>query len=613
MTKHTVNFQPIGRRVEIEHGATLLEAAQTGGVGLSAVCGGAGVCETCRVYVREGAVSPPNLIEEAGLDEDELAEGLRLACQAEVLGDVRVEVPASSLSTPQRTQIEGEALDVPVEPAVTTYTVKLEPATQEDLRSDWRRLCDALAAHGLDAPLATCTPVLSDLSPRLRAQGWEVSAAVRAGAAGCEVVRIGAPGDAPLGFAVDIGTTKLAGYLVNLQTGETLGMLGRMNPQIAYGEDVMARISYAVQSPGHAKTLQTALVDALNEMIAELCAAAGAGPSHVVDMVAVANTAMHHLFAGLPVEQLGTAPYVAAASDALNLRAAELGIEIAPGAYVYLPPNIAGFVGADHVSMLLASNIPAMEGVVVGLDIGTNTEVTLNANGKLLSCSTASGPAFEGAHIHDGMRAAEGAIEVFRLIDGEPQYQTIDNTPPVGICGSGILDMVASLRDAEILSAAGAMQPDGHLRIANSDHGPAFLVAPARETGHGADIKLTRSDVSEIQLAKSAMRAGVKILLDEAGLTERDIDAFIVAGAFGTYISVESAVRIGMFPPLPRDRYRQIGNAAGMGARQCLVSVKERARGETIARRVRYLELTNDSRFTDRFSQAVLLEPEPWF
>ncbi|MBN1284806.1 MAG: DUF4445 domain-containing protein [Anaerolineae bacterium] len=614
MAKYTVNFQPIGRRVEVEAGVTLLDAAQQAGIGLSAVCGGAGVCDTCLVYVREGRVSPPNLVEEADLDADDLAAGLRLACQTEVLGDLRVEVPPGSLSAPQRTQVEGEMLDVAVEPAVTKHVVRLEPATQEDLRSDWSRLCDALAG-GVTRPLRASVPVLAALSPRLRAQGWQASVMVRAGADGCEVVRVGAPDDAPLGFAVDIGTTKLAGYLVDLATGRTLAMQGRMNPQIAYGEDVMARIGYAQQSDAHAQTMQRVLVDALNEMIAQLCAEAGAGaePSHVVDVAAVANTAMHHLFVGLPVQQLGSAPYVAAFSDALNVRAAELGLDVAPGAYVYMPPNIAGFVGADHVSMLLATDIPSSSGVVVGLDIGTNTEVTLNAGGRLLSCSTASGPAFEGAHIRDGMRASDGAIEVFRMIDDRPQYQTIGHAPPVGVCGSGILDMVAELRKAGVLSISGAMRADAHPRVVRLDgHGPAFLVAANGETGHSADIFVTRGDVSEIQLAKSAMRAGVKILLEEAGLTEDDIESFIIAGAFGSYIDVDSAVAIGMFPPLPRDRYKQVGNAAGMGARQCLVSRSERARGEAIARRVRYLELTNDPRFTDRFSQAVLLEPVPW-
>ncbi len=611
MAKYTANFQPIGRRVAVEAGATLLDAAQRAGVGLSAICGGVGSCETCRVYILQGKVSPPSLIEQSDLTEDELAAGLRLACQTEVLGDVRVNVPPDSLSAPQRTQVEGETLDVPLGPAVVMYRAQLAPATQEDLRSDWTRLCDALADCGVHGSLKAHPSVMVELPDALRRHDWATSVAVRKSESGCEVVHVGAPDDRALGFAVDMGTTKLAGYLVDLETGKTLAMQGRMNPQIAYGEDVMARIAYAMQGREYLETLQRAIVEALNEMIAALCHKADADPSQVVDMVAVGNTAMHHLFVGLPVDQLGTAPYVAAVSQALDIRAADLGLRIAPGAYVYILPNIAGYVGADHVSMLLATNIPSMSGVVVGLDIGTNTEITLNAHGQLLACSTASGPAFEGAHIRDGMRASEGAIERLRIVDGRVQYQTIEHALPVGICGSGILDAVAQLRQAGIVSPTGAMEDHDHVVI-DAVHGRAFLVARAKDTGHGADILVSRSDVQEIQLAKGAMRAGVKILLEEAGLTEADIDRFIIAGAFGSYIDVESAVAIGMFPPLPRDRYRQVGNASGMGARQCLVSVAERARGEAIAARVRYLELTNDRRFTDRFSQAVLLAENPW-
>mgnify|MGYP005848756811 CR=1 FL=1 len=611
MRKHNVNFQPIGKRVDVEEGATLLDAAQRAGVGLSAVCGGAGSCDTCRVYVLSGEVSAPSFIEQADLTESELASGLRLACQTEVRGDVRVNVPAESLSAPQRTQVEGEALDVPLDPAVTAYTVQLAPATQEDLRSDWTRLCDALAQHGVRSPLRALPSVMAALPGLLRRHDWSVSVAVRTDAAGCEAVRVGAPGERALGFAVDMGTTKLAGYLVDLQTGKTLAMQGRMNPQIAYGEDVMARIGYAMQGRPYLETLQRALVGALNEMVAELCAQAGAEPAQVVDMVAVGNTAMHHLFVGLPVDQLGTAPYVAAVSQALDIRAADLGLDIAPGAYVYVLPNIAGYVGADHVAMLLATDLPSMTGVVVGLDIGTNTEITLNAHGRLIACSTASGPAFEGAHIRDGMRASEGAIEWLRLVDGKVQYQTIEHAPPVGLCGSGILDAVAQLLHAGVISTTGAM--GAHERVVIDElHGRSFLVVPAKDTGHGADILVSRADVQEIQLAKGAMRAGVKILLEEAGLAETDLDLVIIAGAFGSYIDVDSAVAIGMFPPLPRDRYRQVGNSAGMGARQCLISRAERARGEAIAAQVHYLELTNDHRFTDRFSQAVLLDANPW-
>jgi uncharacterized 2Fe-2S/4Fe-4S cluster protein (DUF4445 family) len=248
--------------------------------------------------------------------------------------------------------------------------------------------------------------------------------------------------------------------------------------------------------------------------------------------------------------------------------------------------------------------------VTVSLDIGTNTEISLNAHGRLLACSTASGPAFEGAHIRDGMRAAVGAIERVRIADGRLNYQTVGGARPVGICGSGILDAIAQLRLVGALTEQGALLPFPRVRAA--DHGPEFLLATAQESGHGRDVTLSRSDVGEIQLAKAAIRAGMRILLEEAGLTETDLDRVIVAGAFGTYIDVDSAITVGMFPPLPRERYFQVGNAAGMGACQCLLSVEQRRLAQQIARRVDYLELTNDRRFTDRFTQALALRPDCW-
>jgi uncharacterized 2Fe-2S/4Fe-4S cluster protein (DUF4445 family) len=420
------------------------------------------------------------------------------------------------------------------------------------------------------------------------------------------VVSFGPLGRKPLGLAVDLGTTKLAGYLVGLETGQTLAMAGAMNPQIAYGEDVMARIAYAMQAEEQAATLREVVVGAVNDLARNLCTQSGHHPEEIVEAVVVGNTAMHHLFLGLPVRQLGLAPYLPALTDALELKAREVGLEIAPGGYVHLLPIIAGFVGADHVAMILSTQIHESEGMVLGLDIGTNTEVVLRANGRLISCSTASGPAFEGAHIKDGMRAAEGAIERLRIVASGVEYQTIGDAPPVGLCGSGVLDAVAQLRQLGVVDERGNM--GDHPRVRRTEHGPEFVLVAAGEDGNGRDVVLTRGDVGEIQLAKGAIRAGINILLDEAALSERGIDEVIIAGAFGTYIDVSSAIAIGMFPPLPLERFSQVGNAAGMGARLALISRQQRAKTAEIACRVEYIELTNDSRFVDEFAKAMYLK-----
>ena len=594
----TVDFEPLGRRARVAPGTTLLAAARQAGVGLNAVCGGGGTCGTCRVRVVAGQVTPPTEAERDGL-----ADGFRLACQTRVLGDVRVDVPPASISAPQRAQIEGRERRVELDPYVRAYDVAPDPPGLTDLRADAARLRQALQAqHGVD--VSRCDHgALCQLPALLRLNGWHARLVVRDG----EVIAVSPVGTSPLGLAVDIGTTKVAAYLIDLESGETLAAAGVMNPQIAYGEDVMARIAYAMEGEPQASELQRAIAGGLNEVTGELCAQVGRDRGEIVEAVLVGNTCMHHLVLGLPVEQLGMAPYVAALAYSYDVKAQELGLRLAPGAYVHLLPNIAGFVGADHVSMILATGIHETDEITVGLDIGTNTEISLAANGRLLSCSCASGPAFEGAHIRDGMRAAPGAVELVRMVDGRVEYQTIDDGPPVGICGSGVLDAVAELRKAGVLRANGAMQSDSHPRVRGTGPHTEFLLVPAGERGAPRDVVVTRKDVNEIQLAKGAIRAGVEVLLQEAGLEEDQIERVVVAGAFGTYLDVDSARAVGMFPPLPRERFVQVGNAAGIGAKLVLVSRRCRGATDEIARHVEYVELTTHPHFVDVYTAALML------
>jgi uncharacterized 2Fe-2S/4Fe-4S cluster protein (DUF4445 family) len=321
-------------------------------------------------------------------------------------------------------------------------------------------------------------------------------------------------------------------------------------------------------------------------------------------MVAVGNTAMHHLLAGLPVRQLGVAPYVPAVSEPLDLRAGEIGLHIAPGAYLHLPPNIAGYVGADHVAMLLATKPWESGGVVVALDIGTNTEITLARGELMVSCSCASGPAFEGAHIRDGMRAAPGAIERVRIAASDIQFQTVGDVPPVGICGSGILDVVAEMLEAGIIDRRGRVT-EAHPAVRAGEKQPEFVLVPADATGHGRDIVVNRRDINEIQLAKAAIRTGIDVLLMKAGITEKDITEVIIAGAFGTYLDIDSAVRVGMLPAIPAHRFRQVGNAAGAGAKQMLIAADQRRVAWRIAGQIEYVELTNDAGFSDKYLQRM--------
>jgi uncharacterized 2Fe-2S/4Fe-4S cluster protein (DUF4445 family) len=522
---YQIDFEPLGRRGTAYPGQTILAIAQSSGIGLASVCGGVGTCEECRIRLVSGTLTPPTLVEQEVLSVADFAQGVRLACQAEPLGNVKLDIPPDSLTTAQRLQVEGQESSFALHPVVTSPS-----------------------AYGL---------------------------------------------------AVDIGTTKLAAYLVRLSTGETIARAGAMNPQVAYGEDVISRIAFTTREKEGVFTLQKVLIDAINTLLAQLCSEANIDYRDVLDAVVVGNTIMHHLFAGLPVAQLGHSPFNPHTTSPLLIPASDLGLHLGPCANIYLPPVVAGYVGADHIAMLLATGACNSPKNSIALDIGTNTEIGLVANGKVTCCSCASGPAFEGAHIHEGMRAAPGAIERIRWSDDKFLCQTIDGLPPVGICGSGILDGIAALQDSHKIKSTGAF-------VTGMD--PGIVIVPSAQTGLGRDLIITRKDVHEIQLAKSAIRSGVEVLLDDARLKYSDLDEFIVAGAFGTYLDLKSAVRTGMFPPVPKELFHQVGNAAGVGAKQMLLSVDKRHEAEQIANRIQYVELTGQASFTQLFLQHLRFE-----
>ena len=597
-----VDMQPVGRRIDIEPEKTLLEAAQAAGVGLVSLCGGEGWCESCLIRVASGEANPPTQSEMDFLGDEELAAGFRLACQVIPQTDVRIDIPPGSLSTPQRLQVEGTDFDIPLSPIVQVVDLKLSPPVLDDLRADADRLKDALAEQGFTG-VRLELPILTDISDALRSNKWFVRIVLREN----EVIAILPSGSGVFGVAVDIGTTKLALYLVDLLSGEVVDKVGEMNPQIAYGEDVVSRIAFATQNQDGRRMLQAVLVDVLNKKILEVCQSTGIKHWQVVDAVIVGNTAMHHLLAGLPVRQLVFAPYIPAVKEPVNIRASAIGVDLANGAYIHLLPNIAGYVGADHSAVILSTELWKTDKTILAIDIGTNTEISLVSNGRLLSCSCASGPAFEGAHITNGMRAAPGAIERVQVIDGEIRIFAIDDKAPVGICGSGILDVVAEMRAANLMDEKGALI-EGQLNVrADKKNGLEFLLVPAASTGHERDIAVSRRDVNEIQLAKAAIRAGQEILLVKAGITAEDIDEVIIAGAFGTYINVPNAIKVGMLPDIPVKRFRQVGNAAGMGAVQALVSSKHRNLIKDVIKNVDYIELTTYADFQDEFMKAMYL------
>jgi uncharacterized 2Fe-2S/4Fe-4S cluster protein (DUF4445 family) len=596
---HHIVFEPVGKRISINSDESILDAARTAGIDLESVCGGEGTCGLCKVRLIKGILTGYTSTEIECISLPERKAGIHLACQAHPFSDVIIDIPAQSLTAIQRTQVDGVELELQMNPPVIPISIQIKKPTLEDLISDEVRLRNNLKKFGypnVQIPLN----VFQSASEVLRKNDWKIKVAVRQTDRVTSVAGLMGRKDHLCGIAVDIGTTKLAMYLVDLESGYTLSKLGQMNPQIPYGEDVISRIAYCTKHEKGIKILQSTLIDTLNTMIGECCNAAGINHECIVEFVGVGNTVMHHIFCGLPIKQLGEAPYVPAVSEPLEFQAEQIGLRISSGANVYLPPNIAGYVGSDHVSMLLATEAWKSHKNTVALDIGTNTEISLISGDRHLCCSCASGPAFEGAHISAGMRAARGAIERIKILGDDIQTKVIEGAKPVGICGSGILDAVAEMVKNHIMDTRGSLSKSDK-RVSRN----GFQICDEKKSGTQKPIYITREDINQIQLAKAAIQVGWGVLLEKSRLAKEDIDSFIIAGAFGSYIDIESGITIGMLPNIPIHKFQQVGNAAGMGARQLLLSRHKRKEARKIANRISYVELTTYTKFMERYLESL--------
>jgi len=597
---HQIEFQPIGRRGVCPAGKNLLDCAGGLGVELVSLCGGMGKCRGCKVRVMGGSLSEVTPLQQRAFTAEELASGWRLACQTYPKSNCRVHVPPQSLSAEQRLQIEGREIDVPLDSPISSVACKLEPPSLAKPVPDAENLLEKIAAPG---PIHLDMHVLRDLSTQLREWNWNLTAHIRNG----ELVAVSPPGSRTLGLAVDLGSTKIAGYLIDLETGRGLVSKGIMNPQISRGEDIITRIDFAIRSSGGQTLLADLVREAVMKLAVDLSAEVGTETGNILEAVIVGNTAMHHLMLGFPIRQLARSPFVPAVRGDLSIKAREIGLDFAPGAYVYFPPNIAGFVGADHMAALTASAAEWDDGTVIVLDIGTNTEISLIARGKITSVSCASGPAFEGYHIKDGMRASPGAIEKVYLGDEGVSYKTIDDAEPIGICGSGILDAISQLHMAGVLDKSGRMLQGSHSRVIEKNGRLEFVLIPKEEHRKGLEISITQKDVREVQLGKAAIQAAIEILVEREGISE--IDKVIIAGAFGSYIDISNALSMGMLPSLPLTKFHQVGNAAGIGAKIFLLSCTKRKEVGDLLSRIKYLELAGTPEFGKAFTRACLLEP----
>ncbi|TAK49470.1 MAG: DUF4445 domain-containing protein [Xanthobacteraceae bacterium] len=586
---HLLHFPQIDREIPSGAAETIFQSARRNGVRIVGACGGRGTCGTCTVLITEGRIHRDGEDAET-IDENEHAKRRRKwvrSCQVRAVSNCVVEVAARSLAPVVRADVHmGEAAEMlALDAAVAAAIVHVAEATLEDTAADLDRVIAALPqpAARIDAVAVRA------LTGVLRDNGWSV----RVLRHGDELIGFTRPGARLLGMAVDLGTTNAAAFLVDLETGMRLASLGIENPQVAWGGDLISRINYAIRDAEAAAELRESAVTAINALASDLCRSVDATPHDIVDIAVCGNTAMQHLLLGLPVRQLGRAPFVAAVRDAVEIKARDLGLAIAPGAYLTVAPNVGGFVGGDHVTALLATEDRWRDGrTTLVMDIGTNTEISLIHNGAILSASCPSGPALEGGHISCGMRAAEGAIERVGIENGRVVTRTIGNKPPIGLCGSGVLDALATLRTGKLIDDTGRFA-DGHPDIAEVNGKRALVL--------GDDVYFGQHDIRAVQLAKAAIRTGVELLLAQAGIEADDIAQFIIAGAFGAYIDVRSAIAIGLLPALPLDRFEQVGNAAGVGIRMMLASRAARERAREIARQCRYVELSTKADFQKSF------------
>ncbi|RZN65761.1 MAG: DUF4445 domain-containing protein, partial [Candidatus Methanolliviera hydrocarbonicum] len=439
MNTFKIALNPSGEIISADKEDSIMKGLADAGVDISSICGGKGKCGRCKIILKEGAATPITDAEKNMLSAAEIEKGFRLACQTKALSDLVVDIPPESLILSQRLQTEGEELEIEVEPIIQKVFLSLEPPTLSDPRSDLTRVMDGIYEQKRIKPRIDF--ILSKkISSILREGGWTVTTTLREN----EIIGI-EPGDVSginLGMAFDIGSTKLAAYLVDLETGNMLDAIGLANPQVAYGDDIVSRIGYAMEEEKKREELRRAIMNGINGMIKNLCRRNGIGKKDLSDITIVGNTAMHHLLLGLPVRQLGLAPYIPVFKESQDIKARELGIDMVEGGYAHLLPLIGGYIGSDHVAMIMATRLweEEEEKVRIGIDIGTNTEIAFAKEEKIMSLSCASGPAFEGWGIRQGVKAMSGAIDKVSIDGHEVVCSTIDDKPAIGICGSGILD-----------------------------------------------------------------------------------------------------------------------------------------------------------------------------
>ena len=647
-TDPLVVFTPSGKRGNFAIGTPILTAARKLGVDLDSVCGGRGICSKCQitpsygefskhgVTVQNGALSEWNSVEQRYQDKRGLIEGRRLGCQATVQGDIVIDVPPESQVHKQVVRKRAEARDIIMNPSTKLYYVEVQEPDMHDPTGDLERLRIALNEQWQLENVHADLHILQKMQPILRKGGWKVTCAVHLGdnenAPRIMHIWPGYYEGTVYGLAVDLGSTTIAAHLCDLQTGEVVASSGVMNPQIRFGEDLMSRVSYSMMNAGGAAEMTAAVREGMNALFTQVSTEAEIDKALIVDAVFVCNPVMHHLFLGIDPFELGQAPFALTTSDSLRLRADDLDLNIHPSARIYILPCIAGHVGADAAAVALSEAPDKSEDLVLVVDVGTNAEILLGNKEKVLACSSPTGPAFEGAQISSGQRAAPGAIERveidpvtkiprFRVIgsdiwsDQDGFDEAIAGSGVTGICGSGIIEMVAEMRLAGIVDGPGLIGSPEQTGAANcflDGRTYSFLVYDATENG-GPKITVTNRDIREIQMAKAALYSGARLLMDKFNVDK--VDRVVLAGAFGAHISPKHAMVLGMIPDAPLDKVTSAGNAAGTGARIALLNREARIEIEATVRAIHKIETALEPRFQEHFVNASAIpnsaEPFP--
>ena len=634
--QHLVVFTPSGLRGQVPDGTSVLDAARKFGVDLDSICGGRGICSRCKVKPAIGTfpkfgitttnecLNPWNEVEEKVGKKRPFKEGQRLGCQARIIGDVIIDIPSESQVHKQVIRKRAEVRDVLVDPATKLYYVEVTPPDIHNPTGDLQRLEIALKEQWDIDHVTISINKIRELQTLLRKGNWKVTCAIfKQPNESSEILSIW-PGffDSEIyGLAVDLGSTTIAVHLCNLRNGEVIDSTGAMNPQIRFGEDLMSRVSYSMMNEDGAENLKAVVQEALNSLIEQIAKDCEINSKEILELTLVCNPVMHHLFLGINPTELGQAPFALATSESLYLNSREVGLNYLDSAKVYILPCIAGHVGADAAAVILSETPNESKENVLIIDVGTNAELILGNKNKVLACSSPTGPAFEGAQISSGQRAAPGAIEKVRIdpLTKEPMFKVIgceswSNEPEFskylkmqgisGICGSGIIEAIAEMRTAGLLDASGLIgsnEETGTVRCISENRTNSYILYDGTAEG-GSLIKVTNGDVRAIQLAKAALFAGARLLMDEMGIQK--VDRIVLAGAFGAHISTKHAMILGMIPDCKLDKVTSAGNAAGTGARIALLNIRTRDEISKTVKNILKIETAMEPRFQEYFVSA---------